>query len=80
MSDEILMEIIEKVDLLTPEERGRLVSAMAERDLIPAAETSESSVKWLDLIGMLSYPACGEDAQTHISKSRREAGEKRLAF
>jgi len=79
MSNEILKEIIEKVELLSTEEQLRLMTALAEKARVSAAARPGPRRKWSDLIGMLSYPACGEDAQTYISRSRREADDKRLA-
>ncbi len=79
MSNEMLKEIIEKVDLLTTEEQLRLITALAERARISAVDRAEPQLRWSDLIGMLSYPACGEDAQSYITRSRREADDKRLA-
>jgi hypothetical protein len=33
--------------------------------------------KWEDLIGLLPYPALGEDAQAYISRTRREGDAHR---
>lgn len=79
MSNDMLREIIEKVDLLTTEEQLRLITALAEKARVSTVVGAEPRRKWSDLIGMLSYPACGEDAQAYISRSRREADDKRLA-
>jgi hypothetical protein len=78
MSNEMLEEIIEKVDLLTTEEQLRLIMALAQRARISTVNRTEPHRKWSDLIGMLPYPACGEDAQSYISRSRRESDSKRL--
>jgi len=79
MSNEIIREIIEKADLLSTEEQLSLITELAQKARVSAAARPGSRRKWSDLIGMLSYPACEEDAQTYISRSRREADDKRLA-
>jgi hypothetical protein len=79
MKNEILEEIIKKVDLLTTEEQLSLIAALAEKARASTVVRSEPLRRWSDLMGMLSYPACGEDAQGYISHSRRESDEKRLA-
>ena len=78
MSIDILREIIEKVDLLSTEEQLNLIATLEEKARVSSAARPELRRKWSDLIGILSYPACDEDAQTYISRSRREADEKRL--
>jgi hypothetical protein len=77
MSIEILHEIIEKVDLLTNEERIGLLAELAKKVRTDAVRGTEAPLKWSDLKGMLAHPACGEDAQAYISRSRREAEDKR---
>jgi hypothetical protein len=77
MREEILTELIEKTSLLTPEEQLRLIVALAEKVRATAMRESKSRWKWSDLPGMLPYPACGVDAQTFISRSRRESDETR---
>jgi hypothetical protein len=79
MSDQILREIIEKVVLLSTEEQLNLMATLEEKARASTAAKGHQRRKWSDLIGMLSYPACGEDAQTYVSRSRREADDKRLA-
>lgn len=79
MSNEILEDIIEKADLLTIEEQLSLIATLAEKARACTAVRSDSPRKWSDLKGMLSHPACGEDAQAYISRSRRESNEKRPA-
>jgi hypothetical protein len=78
MSEDGLREIIEKVDLLTTEEQLRLIATLAERARVSTRVGSTPRRKWSDLRGLLSHPACGEDAQAYISRTRREADAKRL--
>lgn len=79
MSSEILSEMIEKIDLLTADEQLCLIAELAEKARVSRVGESVPRRKWSDLIGILSYPACGEDAQLCISRSRREADDKRSA-
>jgi hypothetical protein len=62
MSVEILREIIEKADLITTEEQLGLITALAEKARASVVVGPRPRRKWSDLIGMLSYPACGVDA------------------
>jgi len=78
MSDDILNEIIQKSDLLTPDEQLRLIADLAKKVRVRAAHEPVPCRNWSDLVGMLPYPACGEDAQKSISRSRRESDENRL--
>ena len=77
MRDDILPELIEKTRLLTPEEQLRLIANLAEEVRMTAIQVTKPHRKWSDLRGLLSYPACGEDAQVFISRSRRESDENR---
>ena len=76
MATNALTELIEKADALTPEEQWQLANHLVERVLrqMPGAQPHR---KWEDLIGLLPYPALGEDAQTYISRTRREGDEHR---
>ena len=51
------------------------------RAKVQGPRSAESSGKmprqWRELRGALPCPACGEDAQQWVSRSRREADEKR---
>lgn len=78
MSNEIMREIIEKIERLTTDEQLRLIGMLSERARSPKVVGAEPRLKWSDLAGMLEYPACGEDAQELISRSRRGADAKRL--
>jgi len=77
MREEILTELIEKTSLLTAEEQLRLIVALAEKVRGSTVHEPKSRWKWSDLPGMLTYPACGEDAQTYISRSRHESDDTR---
>ena len=77
MNEEILTELIRKTSRLTSEEQLRLIVALAEKVRASTIREPKSRWKWLDLPGMLPYPACGEDAQTYISHSRRGSDNTR---
>jgi hypothetical protein len=77
MSDDVVKEIMEKTDLLTADEQLYLIAEIAEKVRRSAFSEPKEPLKWSDLVGMLPYPACGEDAQEYISRSRREADENR---
>jgi hypothetical protein len=76
MTTTALTELMEKADALTPEERWQLVNHLVTQGSrqMPGAKPRR---KWEDLIGLLPYPALGEDAQTYISRTRREGDERR---
>ncbi|MEW6351094.1 MAG: hypothetical protein AB1646_18710 [Thermodesulfobacteriota bacterium] len=78
MEESVLKEIIGKTDLLTAEEQLRLIVVLAEKVRIAGGLEAKPRRKWLELSGILPYPACGEDAQTHISRARRESDEHRI--
>jgi hypothetical protein len=76
MTTTALTDVIERAEALTPEERWQLVNHLVTQALrqMPGAKPRR---KWEDLIGLLPYPALGEDAQAHISRTRREGDERR---
>ncbi len=76
MTTTALTELIEKADALTPEEQLRLANHLVGRVLQHMPEAKPRR-KWEDLIGLLPYPALGEDAQAYISRTRREGDERR---
>lgn len=76
MKSEILEEIIEKVDLLTTEEQLSLIDVITRKTKSSVGRSGPLRT-WSDLKGLLSYPACGEDAQSYTSRSRQESDEKR---
>ena len=78
MRNELLEEIIQKIDRLTTEEQLSLIDAIISKTKGAAAGGRESSRTWSDLKGLLSHPAYGEDAQSYITRSRRESDEKRV--
>lgn len=77
MSAEILSEILSKADLLSSDEQLQVIAALAEKARTSASSGGKHNSKWVDMAGLLPYPACGQDAQEYISKSRQESSAKR---
>lgn len=71
-----LNRLLKKAGKLTPSERLLLASRLIQgvRNEVPSRK---SSYKWKDAVGLLSYPALGEDAQIYISRARREEDARR---
>jgi len=69
-------QILKRAGKLTPSERLLLASRLIQgvRNEIPARKRNK---KWQDSVGLLKYPALGEDAQTYISRSRRTDDDQR---
>lgn len=77
MSAEVLDEVLEKINLLDPKEKQQVMTVLSGKE--PKCESQETSphLKWADLVGILPYPAFGEDAQEYITRSRQEDDENR---
>ena len=78
MSANVFDEVVEKINLLEPEEQQHVMSVLSEKASLQIPQKERPKKKWADVMGMLPYPAFGEDAQEYISRSRREAEEQRL--
>ena len=77
MSANVLDEVLEKINLLEPDEQQQVMSVLSEKAIHCEPHEEEPTLKWADLDGLLPYPACGEDAQEYITRTRREAEEQR---
>ncbi len=73
-----LESLLKQIDLLRPDEQLRLVSMVIERAR-KRMSSARARLKWKDVCGLLPYPALGEDAQTHVSRTRREGDLHRQA-
>jgi hypothetical protein len=76
MSENVSLEQVEALAAkLAPDDRRTL----AERILrgLSAGQTGRPALRWSDVRGALAYPACGEDAQQWVTRSRQEADERR---
>lgn len=69
-------ELLKRARKLTPSERLLLANRLIQdvRSDTPAHKTRR---KWKDALGVLPYPAIGEDAQTYISRARRSDDDSR---
>ncbi|MEW6235308.1 MAG: hypothetical protein AB1656_07975 [Candidatus Omnitrophota bacterium] len=77
MNHKVMEEIIAKSDLLSSEEQQQIIAVLTEKVQKSARMQVKPPRKWLDMVGRLPYPACGEDAQIHISRNRRETNNHR---
>ncbi len=70
-------QLLQRATKLSPSERLLLASRLIQsvRNEIPS---HEPRLKWKDAAGLLEYPALGEDAQSYISRSRREDDDRRF--
>ena len=76
MRSDVLDEIIERTGVLSPEEKLRLITRLAE-DLQTAYPGSRPRRKWREICGAAPWPLAGEDAQAWVSRSRQEVDEHR---
>lgn len=76
MSTATLTCLMEQTELLTFEEQSRLATYLVERTR-KVYPTTALRRKWREILGSLSYPLVGEDAQAWVSQSRRQTDEQR---
>lgn len=71
-----LDQLLQSAASLSASERLLLASRLIQsvRNEMPS---HHSKRKWKDAMGLLQYPALGEDAQTYINRSRREDDDRR---
>ena len=67
-----LDEVIRKADSLSPAERLRLLEHLSRKMSHPRAGR-----RWREISGAAPYPLLGEDAQSWVSRTRRDADEHR---
>ena len=74
MSTEVLDNLIKQAERLSPDEQLSLAAYLVER----ARQASSSPRrKWREIRGLARLSLFGEDAQTYITRTRREADEHR---
>ncbi|MEN3001543.1 MAG: hypothetical protein ABDI19_06835 [Armatimonadota bacterium] len=74
-ADEIYATCVKDLPI---EERIRLIERISRELAIELKAGSKPSERdWRELAGRLPYPAIGEDAQEWVSRTRREADERR---
>ncbi len=76
MSTATLTHLIQQTETLTIDEQLRLATHLVERAR-KVYPTTAGRRKWREILGLVSYPLAGEDAQTWVSQSRRQADEHR---
>ena len=76
MTTTTLDEVLQKINALTPEEQLLLIALLAQRVRV-AHYPARPRRKWRDIRGLAPYPLAEEDAQTWVSRSRREGTESR---
>ncbi len=76
MSDQVLEAIIKQAESLTVDEQLRLVAYLAEKARA-AYGPAKSRRKWREIRGLAKPSLFGEDAQTYVSRTRREDTEYR---
>ena len=76
MTAGILNELMQQVDLLTPEEQLWLIAHLAER-VRTARPLAKPRRKWREIRGVAPYPLVGEDAQAWVRRSRLEGTQHR---
>lgn len=74
----LLHEIQEAPEPLLNEVLDFVQFLRAKAGAVSSANASgEKRLQWREIRGALPCPTCGEDAQQSVSRSRREADEKR---
>lgn len=69
-------QLLQRAARLTPSERLLLASRLIQsvRNEMPSRQPH---LKWKDAMGLLQYPAFGEDAQSYINRSRHSDDDHR---
>jgi hypothetical protein len=72
----VLKELKEKTKGLTPEENLDLIAHLIDK-IRAVGMASRGRRKWGEICGKAPFPLTGEDAQTWVTKSRKESDERR---
>jgi hypothetical protein len=76
MTHNTLQQLKQQADTLTLEEQLELIAYLAEKAR-QAQPTTKPRQRWSEIRGLVFTPALDEDAQTWVSRTRREADEHR---
>ncbi len=76
MSAQLLAKIMQETEQLSVQEQLRLAAYLVEKASQTYPEPRPRR-KWRELRGLAAPSLFGEDAQTYISRTRREADEQR---
>jgi hypothetical protein len=74
MSSRELLEIIERTEMLTPEERLQLLAHLTEK--VRQGEGTQGR-RWSEICGAAENPLVGGDAQDWVSHARQTSDEGR---
>jgi hypothetical protein len=72
-----LTAVAELAAQLPPAEQKQLADDILRKLAGGTQATASRPRAWREIRGRVSYPLCGQDAQTWVSASRREAEEHR---
>jgi hypothetical protein len=76
MSAPLLEKLIQETSELSVQEQLRLAAHLLER-ASEAVSAPAPPLKWQQISGLMPYPLVGEDAQTWVSRTRRDSDEQR---
>jgi hypothetical protein len=76
MSTLTYKDLLEQIDTLQVEEKLRLAAYLLEGARRGLAQDKPDR-KWADVCGLYPYPMLGEDAQTWVTRTRRDGDEQR---
>ena len=72
-----LAAVAELAAQLPPAEQKQLAENILQKLAAGTQATAARRRAWREIRGSVAYPLCGQDAQTWVSGSRREAEEHR---
>ena len=75
MASKELLEIIERTEMLTSEERLQLLAHLTEK--VRQGENVQGR-PWIEICGAAPYPLVGKDAQAWVSHARQASDESRV--
>lgn len=76
MSTTEYQRILREAKHLPPDDQRKLIEQLEAR-LRARQETGKKRPRWEDLAGTAPYPLCGEDAQQWVTRTRKEADDRR---
>lgn len=74
----VLNDLKEKAAGLTPEENLELIAHLLSKVRI-TPEVLVKRRRWREIYGKAHYPLTGEDAQTWVTRTRKESDERRCS-
>jgi len=76
MGTQIMKELKEKTEALTTEENLELIAHLVAKIRMAQAGSGQHR-KWGEIYGAAPYPLAGEDAQSWVTRTRRESDDDR---